>query len=52
MVGISNFSSDLDIQGFFDWLTVVDIFFEYIEFFEDIKVKYVAYKLKGRASVR
>ena len=49
-VDIPNFSSDLDIKGFFDWLVEVDNFFEYTEFPEDKKVKFVAYKLKGRAS--
>ena len=42
---------DIDIEGFFDWLTVVDRLFEYTEFLEDRKVKFVAYKLKARASL-
>ena len=50
-VNIPNFSGDLDIEGVFDWLTKVDKFFEYTKFPDDIKVKFVAYKLKGRASL-
>ena len=48
---ISNFNYDLDIKGFFDWLSKVDMFFEYTKFPEEIKVKFVGYMLKGRASV-
>ena len=34
-----------------DWLTEVDRFFDYIELPDDMKVKFVAYRLKGGASV-
>ena len=50
-VDIPNFCGDLDIEGFFDWLTEVDRLFEYIDFTKDRRVKFVAYKLKGRTSV-
>ena len=50
-VDIPNFSGDLDIEGFLDWLIEVDIFFEYIELPEDRKVKFVTYRLKGGASI-
>ena len=41
----------LILRGFLDWFIKVDRFFEYIELPEDIKVKLVAYRLKGRASI-
>ena len=47
-VDIPNFSGDLGIERFFDWLTKVDRFFEYTEY---RKVKFVTYKLKRRALV-
>ena len=50
-VYIPNLSGDLDIEGFFDWLTEVDKIFEYTEFPDDKKIKFVPYKLKGRASI-
>ena len=50
-VDIPNFSGDLNIERFFVWLTEVDRLFEYIEFPKEIKVKFVAYKLKGRTLV-
>ena len=43
---ILNFSGDLDIEEFLDWLTVVDKFLEYTELFEDKKVKIIAYRFK------
>ena len=46
-VDIPNFSGDLDIERFLDWLTKVDKFFEYTKLFDDTKVKFVAYRLKG-----
>ena len=48
---IPNFSGDLDIEMFLDWLTKVDRFFEYTKLSEDRKVKFVGYWLKGRALV-
>ena len=51
MVDVPNFSDDLDIDRFLDWLTKVDKFFEYNELPENRKVKFVGYRLKGRASV-
>ena len=50
-VDIPNFSGDLDIEGFLDWLTEVDRFFEYIELFENRKVKFIIYRLKWEALV-
>ena len=50
-VDISNFSGDLNIVGFLDWLIEVDMFFDYTELPDDKKVKFVAYRLKGGASV-
>ena len=50
-VDIPHFSGYIDIDGFFDWFTKVDRFFENIEFLEDRIFKFVAYRLKVRASV-
>ena len=41
----------LILRDFFDWLTKLDRFFEYTEFYDDRKVKFITYKLEGRASV-
>ncbi|KAF2295882.1 hypothetical protein GH714_034837 [Hevea brasiliensis] len=48
---IPTFDGDLDIEGFLDWLTEVDHFFEYVKIPEERKVKLMAYRLKGGASV-
>ena len=50
-IDIHNFIGDLDIEGLIDWLIEVYKFFEYIELPKDIKVKYIAYRLKGGAFV-
>ena len=41
----------ISIVRVFDWLTEVDRSFECTEFSEDGRVKFVAYKLKGRTSL-
>ena len=45
------YRGDFDIEGFLDWLIEVDMFFEYAKLLEDRKVKFVEYRLNGRASV-
>ena len=46
-VDISNFSGNIDIEGFLNWLTEVNRFFDYIELPEERKVKFIIYRLKG-----
>ena len=41
---------DFYIERFLDWLTKIDMFFQYTRLL-DINVKFIAYKLKGGASV-
>ena len=48
---IPNFSGYLNIEGFLDWFTEVDMSFDYTELLDDKKVKFVAYMLKWGASV-
>ena len=43
--------SNLNIERFLDWLTEVDMFFDYTELLDDRKVKFIAYRLKVGASV-
>ena len=50
-VDIPNFSCDFNIEGLLEWLTEVDRFFDYTELLDDRKVKFVAYRLKGGASI-
>jgi hypothetical protein len=45
-----SFDGQLQIEGFLDWLAVVERFFDYMEIPEDKKVKLVAYRLMGGAS--
>jgi hypothetical protein len=45
------FDGHLHIKDFLDWQSNVERFFDYMEILEDKKVKLVAYKLIGGASV-
>ena len=47
---LPSFNGQLQIEGFLDWLAVVQRFFDYKEIPEDKKVKLVAYRLMGGAS--
>jgi hypothetical protein len=47
---LPSFIGQLQIEGFLDWLVLVERFFDYIDIPEDKKVKLVAYRLLGGAS--
>ncbi|KAG6757810.1 hypothetical protein POTOM_038136 [Populus tomentosa] len=47
---LPSFNGQLQIEGFLDWLAVVERFFDYMEIPENKKVKLVAYRLMGGAS--
>jgi hypothetical protein len=47
---LPSFNGQLQIEGFLDWLAVVERFFDYMEIPEDKKVKLVTYRLMGGAS--
>jgi len=47
---LPSFNGQLQIEGFLDWLAIVERFFDYMEIPEDKKVKLVAYQLMGGAS--
>ncbi|WCJ37824.1 hypothetical protein M5689_018923 [Euphorbia peplus] len=48
---LPTFGGDLDIEEFLDWLSKVERFFQYADVSDHRKVKLVAYRLKGGASV-
>jgi hypothetical protein len=47
---LPSFNGQLQIEGFLDWLVLVERFFDYMDIPEDKKVKLVAYRLLGGAS--
>jgi hypothetical protein len=47
---LPSFNGQLKIEGFQDWLAVVERFFDYMKIPKDKKVKLVAYRLLGGAS--
>ncbi|XP_034888842.1 uncharacterized protein [Populus alba] len=47
---LPSFNGQLQIEGFLDWLVLVERFFNYMDIPEDKRVKLVAYRLLGGAS--
>ena len=47
---LPSFNGQLQIEGFLDWLVLVERFFDYMDIPEDKRVKLVAYRLLGGAS--
>ena len=46
---LPSFNGQLQIEGFLDWLVLIERFFDYMDIPEDKKVKLVAYRLLGGA---
>ena len=49
-IDLQNFSGNLKIEDFLDWLAEVERFFDYTKIPEEKQAKLVAYKFKGSAS--
>ena len=50
-IDIPSFSRNLDIESFLDWIYEADKFFDMAYVLIEKKVKFMTYKLKGRAAV-
>ena len=49
-IDLPTFQGHLRIAEFWDWITEVECFFDYMKIQEEKQVKLVAYKLKGGAT--
>ena len=49
-VKLPSFNGNVSIEEYLDWVSEVEIFFDYMGIVDDKQVYLVAYKLKGKAS--